>query len=199
MSSAEVSIIFVIGSPGSGKGTLCKKLADEFGFSHLSVGDLLRSLTPLNTETKVIDSVRRGELVPVVSLAPFLKDRIEKEKQKGQKTMLVDGFPRRLDQAAAIEAIIGKPILVLLFDCPESSAQARFLTRKLAGREADDDQTFRKRYNEFNQLNPQIVEHYKAEGSLVEIDTSGETEVSYQKLMQALKDTKQWRLLATAR
>ncbi|OCL04021.1 P-loop containing nucleoside triphosphate hydrolase protein, partial [Glonium stellatum] len=158
------------GAPGSGKGTLCKRLSEEYGFSHLSVGDLLRRLTSSSNAIESISyGVHRGELVPVDALAPILKSSVDNEKKSGRKKILVDGFPRRLDQAAPVEALIGSPALVLFFDCPEHIAEKRFLSRRLAGREADDDQTFKKRYREFSELNLSIVENYHAKGILLKV------------------------------
>lgn len=59
--------------------------------------------------------------------------------------------------------------MVLFFNCPEHVAMERFITRKLAGREKDDGEMFTKRYREFKDLNPDIVEHYRKRGILVEV------------------------------
>jgi adenylate kinase family enzyme len=64
---------------------------------------------------------------------------------------------------------IGNPLLVLFFDCPKDTAQRRFLTRRLAGREGDDERTFQKRYQEFTKLNPEIAEMYRRRGILLEV------------------------------
>ncbi|KAF1994237.1 P-loop containing nucleoside triphosphate hydrolase protein, partial [Amniculicola lignicola CBS 123094] len=158
---------------GSGKGTLCKRLSEEYGFSHLSVGDLMRGLlSSPSVDTEFIDSVKSGKLVSVEALAPILKSQIEKEKQRGQTKILVDGFPRRLDQAVPVEALVSfllNPVLVLFFDCPEGVTEKRFLTRNLSGREADNDWMFKKRYQEFTQLNPDIVDHYRTRGILLSV------------------------------
>lgn len=69
---------------------------------------------------------------------------------------------------------VGNPKLVLLFDCPESIAEKRFLTRKLPGRETDDIQTFRKRYHEFRRLNPGIVASYEKKGILLKVRQSSQ-------------------------
>lgn len=101
MDSSTKSLIFIIGAPGSGKGTLCKKLSGEYGFSHLSVGDLLRQFTSLSNANKnIVDCVHHGELVPVKALTPILKSHIDEEVESGRNIILLDGFPRRLDQAA---------------------------------------------------------------------------------------------------
>ncbi|PVH91016.1 P-loop containing nucleoside triphosphate hydrolase protein, partial [Periconia macrospinosa] len=165
---------------GSGKGTLCKRLSEEYGLKHLSVGDLLRGImSSPNTDMSIINKVQNGELVPVEVLAPILKTQIDKEKQNKWRKILVDGFPRLLDQVAPVEAmvspIIGSPVLVLFFDCPEEVAKKRFLTRKLVGREADDDWTFRKRYQEFTKLNPSIVEYYRTRGVLLAVGRTNYT------------------------
>ena len=60
-------------------------------------------------------------------------------------------------------------MLVLFFDCPEKVAEQRFLTRKLTGRETDDGQTFRKRYQEFTELNSNIVENYQTKDILLKV------------------------------
>ncbi|KAF2154162.1 P-loop containing nucleoside triphosphate hydrolase protein [Myriangium duriaei CBS 260.36] len=184
------SIIFVIGAPGSGKGTLCKKLAHDHGFEHMSVGDILRlyASSP-EAEEDIVHSMRHGELLPPEQLAPILRKALHDCRRD---KILLDGFPRKPEQAAPIEALIGAPMLVLFFDCPEHLARQRFLTRKLPGREADDDQLFTKRYREFADLNSEIVEDYKVKGVLLAIDTSGETDTSYQRLLEALRVRKEW-------
>ncbi|KAF1842324.1 P-loop containing nucleoside triphosphate hydrolase protein, partial [Cucurbitaria berberidis CBS 394.84] len=156
--------------PGSGKGTLCKRLSEDYGFVHLSVGDVLRELVASpDADEGIVNNIRSGELVPVETLAPLLKSQTEKACRDGRKKILVDGFPRRLNQAAPVEAVLGSPILVMLFDCPEELALERFLARKLAGREKDDEQMFKKRYQEFNVSNPSIVDHYREKGLLLEV------------------------------
>lgn len=105
-------------------------------------------------------------------------------------------------------------MLVLHFDCPENLAREHFLTRKLAGREKDDERMFEKRYKEFAASNPSIIEHYQSRNLILEvglvvfvafqcsklgqIDTSGQTEVSYQELIGTVKDTDKWGSLVGA-
>jgi adenylate kinase family enzyme len=96
-----------VGAPGSGKGTLCKKLSEEHDFSHVSIGDLLRSVASSScTDITVVNSVKNADLLPVEVLAPILEAHIDKEKRIGPKKILIDGFPRRLDQAEPIEALV---------------------------------------------------------------------------------------------
>lgn len=99
---------------------------------------------------------------------------------------------------------------VLLFDCDEKTAERRFLTRKLPGRESDDASLFTRRYREFAVENAQITSVYQERDLLItvslasivcsytkrlQIDTSGETKVSYEKLLVGLKATSLARFL----
>lgn len=94
------------GSPGAGKGTLCKRLAADYGFTHLSVGDMLRDLVanPDDADDVVRDYVKRGELLPMEHLLPLLKVKIGK--CVSGRPILLDGFPRRLDQAWEFEEVV---------------------------------------------------------------------------------------------
>lgn len=83
-------------------------------------------------------------------------------------------------------------MLVLFFNCPKQIAKQRYLTRKLKGRESDDETLFEKRYEEYVRENEDIVCYYRQLGILVEIDTSRSVEESWGKLSDALKEIK-WR------
>ncbi|KUJ14255.1 uncharacterized protein LY89DRAFT_590043, partial [Mollisia scopiformis] len=92
----------ILGCPGSGKGTLCKLLVQDYGYRHVSVGDLLRSLVDGSSEpnTDVVNHVQQGTLVPTAVLLNILERAIMPETRD---SILVDGFPRRLDQGIASE------------------------------------------------------------------------------------------------
>ncbi|PNS14671.1 Uridylate kinase isoform B [Sphaceloma murrayae] len=187
-------LIFVIGAPGSGKGTLCSRLALENDFVHLSVGDLLRQASSAGSEVldqTVVECVRKAELIPAKTLAKVLATHVGRGKENRQCRFIVDGFPRDIDQIKAVEDIIGKPKLVLFFDCPKAEANQRYLTRNIEGRD-DTSDLFEKRYSEFEEKNGPIVEHYRKEGALIKIDTSGVSDVSFNQLNQALRQRDEW-------
>lgn len=93
------------GAPGAGKGTLSSKLASDYGFKHLSIGDLLRQVVASpDADKTVVEYVRRGELVTTSLLFQILKPHIE-----GGGTIILDGFPRRLDQAKEFENQVNDP------------------------------------------------------------------------------------------
>ncbi|KAH8128851.1 adenylate kinase-domain-containing protein [Trichoderma asperelloides] len=162
MNPKTEGIIFVLGAPGAGKGALSSKLASDYGFKHLSIGDLLRQVVASpDADKTVVEYVRRGELVTTSLLFQILKPHIE---QRG--TIILDGFPRRLDQAKEFETRFQLPVLVLFFDCPKDLAEKRVINRK-QGREGDNVETFRKRHDEFLELNPPLVRHYEQMGKLI--------------------------------
>jgi adenylate kinase len=92
-----------LGPPGAGKGTQAKQVAAKTGLEHLSTGDILRDEvargTPLGTEAK--GYMDQGELVPDELIIGMIRGRIERAK----KGFLLDGFPRTVAQAKALESI----------------------------------------------------------------------------------------------
>ncbi|KAK4158059.1 hypothetical protein C8A00DRAFT_39615 [Chaetomidium leptoderma] len=178
--------IFVI----AGKGTLSKRLAEDNDFTHISVGDLLRE--NFDEEPAITWHVEKGELLPMQYLLPCLKTAF-RDSPSGCP-IIVDGFPRRADQVRAFEKAFGAPHLVLFFQCPRDLAKKRVISRN-EGREGDNAEVFDKRYSEYLELNSAILDYYgstRGNGKLVEVNTSGETEVSYSKLLAALQARNEW-------
>ncbi|ETS01023.1 P-loop containing nucleoside triphosphate hydrolase protein, partial [Trichoderma reesei RUT C-30] len=170
------------GAPGAGKGSLCKKLANKYGFTHLSIGDVLRGVVAMpEADETVVEYVRRGDLLPTELLFDVLRPHVN-----AGGTIILDGFPRRLDQAEAFEREFQAPLLVLFFDCPRALAEGRVINRK-QGREGDNIETFKKRYDEFQNLNPPLLERFEEQGKLITIDTSGYTNNSYATLLALLQ------------
>lgn len=86
-------VVFVLGGPGSGKGTQCALVASKYHFEHLSAGDLLRAERKKDTETaRVINScISEGRLVPSEVTTGLLATAITNSESKN---FLIDGFPR---------------------------------------------------------------------------------------------------------
>lgn len=103
---AKIRVVFVLGGPGSGKGTQCSRiLKDHADFGHLSAGDLLReeAATPGSQYGQLItDIMKAGEIVPMHITIGLLRNAILKQCDS-KRVFLVDGFPRKLDQAHAFE------------------------------------------------------------------------------------------------
>ncbi len=98
--------IVLLGAPGAGKGTQAQRLVEEFGYAHISTGDLLRAAvaaqTPLGVEAK--GYMDKGALVPDELVIGLVKERLAEPDAK--EGFILDGFPRNLDQARALDAAL---------------------------------------------------------------------------------------------
>ncbi|KAF2759855.1 P-loop containing nucleoside triphosphate hydrolase protein [Pseudovirgaria hyperparasitica] len=184
-------LVFVIGAPGSGKGSLCHKLRDDFGYSHLSIGDHLREMVASDSDTiskEVMNCIADNELLDITDLEPIMTRAINTLYSNGAKVVLLDGFPRELNQALHMEKCFRAPDLVLHLQCEEPLVHQRYLTRAIPGRN-DTTDVFKKRYKEFVRLNSPILAEYNHRGILVTVDSSGDVNATYQKLLSALRET----------
>lgn len=100
----QAKVIFIVGGPGSGKGTQCEKIAKEFGYTHLSSGDLLREEVKSGSERghKLNEMMQKGILVPNEIVLDMIRDAIIK-RIDSSKGFLIDGYPRQVDQGIAFE------------------------------------------------------------------------------------------------
>lgn len=100
-----------IGPPGSGKGTLCSKLSKDFGYFHLSVGDYMREMSRNSSfeedEGAIREHLQQGKLLPTKMVIPILHRKITNELKNSNRLFLIDGFPRKLDQALEFESQVG--------------------------------------------------------------------------------------------
>lgn len=102
-SSSDVSVIFVLGGPGSGKGTQCARLVKDYGFEHLSAGDLLRAEQARSGSKYgqlIADYIKAGDIVPQEITLALLEQAMRSSKST---KFLIDGFPRKMDQALTFE------------------------------------------------------------------------------------------------
>ena len=97
--------IILLGAPGSGKGTLAKKISKDFDIPQISTGDLFRAIVKEDSElaSKVREIMQSGGLVPDEVTIEIVKERIAKDDCK--KGFILDGFPRTVNQAKALEGI----------------------------------------------------------------------------------------------
>ncbi|XP_007663227.1 adenylate kinase isoenzyme 1-like [Ornithorhynchus anatinus] len=132
-------IIFVIGGPGSGKSTQCKKMAAKYGFHHVALGDLLRQEGSEATSRgrQIQDIMNKGLLLPAGAILDILNDNMLSQPET--RGFLVDGFPRDLDQAQEFEQTVGRlPDAVIALDCETETLIHRLLLRGQSGGRADD-------------------------------------------------------------
>ena len=125
--------IILMGPPGAGKGTLAKQLKQALNLVHISTGDMFRENIKGGTELGLLAKsyIDRGDLVPDQVTIDMLKDRLAKE--DCANGFLLDGFPRTLPQAEALERLskeINRPIEVVVnLDCNNEE-----LIRRISGR-----------------------------------------------------------------
>jgi len=124
-----------LGPPGAGKGTQAKLLSQRMGFLHLSTGDLLREAvknqTPLGKKAK--EYMDRGELVPDELIVQLIEETMPKD-----GNVILDGFPRTVNQALALEEMLkgkGEKISkVLFFDVPDEVIIDRLSGRRVCSK-----------------------------------------------------------------
>lgn len=165
-------ITFVLGGPGSGKGTQCEKIVETYGFTHLSAGDLLRNEISSNTKngSMILEIIKEGKIVPSEVTVKLIQKAINSRKNH---KFLIDGFPRTEENRLAYEQIIGAgPNLVLFFDCPKEEMVKRVLNRN-QGRIDDNEETVKKRLKVFKELSLPVIKYYSKKGILHTINAVG--------------------------
>ncbi len=164
--------LLLLGPQGSGKGTQAKRVAEEHGIPHISTGDMFRAAmlagTPLGLEIKPIYD--RGDLVPDELTVALIRERLaEPDAAAG---FVLDGFPRNLAQAEALDAMLGEigRVLdaILFFDLDDETATTRALGRAHEeGRADDTPEGIARRLALYHEVTEPVVEYYRVTGKLV--------------------------------
>ncbi|KAL5224452.1 hypothetical protein ABZP36_011091 [Zizania latifolia] len=165
----KITIVFVIGGPGSGKGTQCAKIVNQFGFTHLSAGDLLREEAKSGTEqgTMTKNLMHEGRLVPPDLIVKLL---LKAMRESGNDKFLLDGFPRDEESRQAYDNIIHiEPELVLFIECSKEEMERRILHRN-QGRDDDNVDTIRRRFDVFQESTVPVIQYYEKRGKLRKVD-----------------------------
>ncbi|PHU22868.1 UMP-CMP kinase [Capsicum chinense] len=161
-------VAFVLGGPGSGKGTQCLKIAETFGFEHIGAGDLLRKEMYSGSENgdMIQKLMKEGSIAPSEVTVKLIKKAIESAENR---KFLIDGFPRSEENRMAYERIVGaEPNFVLFFDCPEEVMVKRVLNRN-EGRVDDNEHTVKERLKVYKGTTLPVVNHYAKKGKLYKV------------------------------
>jgi len=162
LKTKKVPIIWVLGGPGSGKGTQCERLIKRYGFQHLSSGDLLRDEVASGSEKgkELNEMMKNGVLVPRAVVLDLIKTAMLKNLESA-KGFLIDGYPREVEQGEDFENQIAPASLVLYFDCSDETMKTRLLGRALSSGRADDNEaTIVKRLVTFHQCSDPVIKKY---------------------------------------
>ena len=181
--------IVILGPPGAGKGTQAVMLAEQRGYTHLSTGDMIRDEMARQTElgTFAKQFYDRGDLVPDDVIIGMISGRIRDSAQG----VVLDGFPRNVAQAAALDQQLEQdetPLdRVVMLRVDPDEAVARILKRRdIEGRADDTPDAIRNRLEVFNQQTAPVIDYYAQSGRLIEIDGLGEIDEVKQRLHEAL-------------
>jgi UMP-CMP kinase len=166
--NSKPQVVFVLGPPGSGKGTQCTKASQVFHALHLSAGDLLRDeqAKPGSEHGKLIaDYIKEGKIVPVEITVRLLVKAIKEN--KGQR-VLVDGFPRSMDNLDGWYRVAHDDVNTLgcLFFSAEDEEelQRRIIERgKTSGRADDDVEVLKKRFRTMHEVTLPVVKRLEFE------------------------------------
>lgn len=188
--------IVLLGAPGAGKGTQSAHLVDEFGFTHLSTGDLLRAAVKEGTELglQAKSYMDAGELVPDEVVIGLVEERL---KAAPEASFLLDGFPRTPAQAVALDGVLShldeKLDHAVALEVDDEAVVARMSQRRVCHscgfpgtvetgpvcpkcggdmyqREDDNEETVRNRLAVYEKSTSPLIDYYRGNGILVEID-----------------------------
>jgi adenylate kinase len=164
--------LLFLGPPGAGKGTQAVKVAERRGLLHLSTGDLLRAEVAGGSELgKEAEAVMaRGELVSDALVLAIVRGRLSSH----QGGWLLDGFPRNLTQAEALDGLLAELNqqieLVVLLEVDDAVLIQRLLSR---GRADDNEEVIRNRLEVYRQQTAPLIEHYRSQGLLQAVEAAG--------------------------
>ena len=188
--------IVLLGAPGAGKGTQAQKLVEDYGFAHISTGDLLRAAVKAGTKlgVKAKSYMDEGKLVPDKLVVDLVTERLADDDT--QKGFILDGFPRNTAQAVTLDSALsemGRNLdAALLVDVKADVIVRRLSSRRTcrdcgytapAGvdvcpscggqmyqRDDDKPETIQKRLDVYESQTSPLVEYYRGKGLLKVVD-----------------------------
>jgi adenylate kinase family enzyme len=188
-------VVFVLGGPGTGKGTMCQLAETQLGWTHLSIGELLRAARETGSPdaTAIDECFTAGKLAPNGIVVNLLKGAMERAiRTTGKINFLLDGFPRSRDNLESWYEMIGREAelpKMLYLECPYEVLEQRILGRAtFTGRSDDNVESIKLRYDTFKAETLPAVEIFKSKNRCVEIDTSQSRQAVYALITENLAE-----------
>lgn len=208
--------LILMGAPGAGKGTQAEVISERYEIPAVSTGSILRAEIKSGSELgKVVKSlIDEGNFVPDEIINPIVKKRVSQPDCVGG--FILDGYPRDMSQVKALEQMgieIDKVLYVQLDDqsiierlsgrrvcenCGETyhmlyqTSQAGERCEKCGGklivRKDDRPETIKERLVTYHQVTYPVVEHYRRQGKLVQVDSSGSVEATTEQTLRVLEE-----------
>jgi len=173
---SELNLV-MLGAPGTGKGTQAVRIAETHGIPHISTGEMLRGAIAAGSELgqKVKSIVESGGLVPDELVIDVIRNRLDQSDT--QNGFVLDGFPRTLAQAEALDLLLaelGRPLKVVLeLELAEDTAAERMLGRAAElGRADDTPEVIRNRFEVYRRQTEPLSKYYLSKGILVAVDST---------------------------
>jgi adenylate kinase len=183
--------LLVLGPQGAGKGTQAKRISDEFGIPHVSTGDMFREAREAGTELgrQVAPLLDRGMLVPDEVTIAMIRERLSAS--DASNGFVLDGFPRNLPQAEALDemlAAIGRGLdAILFFDVSDSVGMERALNRaQIENRTDDTQEVIARRLATYHSDTEPTIEYYRTTGKLVPVRAGRTIEEVWNEISSAL-------------
>ena len=209
--------IIMLGAPGAGKGTQAKMISEKYDIPHISTGDIFRANIKNGTELgkKAKSYMDQGLLVPDELVVDLVVDRVNKD--DCVKGYILDGFPRTIPQAEALDAALGEDKIDYAIDIevPDENIITRMSGRracvgcgatyhivynptktegiceacgeKLILRDDDKPETVQKRLDVYHEQTQPLIDYYKKAGCLVEMDGTVDIQVVFDNIIKVLE------------
>jgi len=208
--------IALLGRQGAGKGTQATRISHHFAIVHIATGDMLRAAvragTPFGEKAKAY--IDRGELVPDAVIIGVVSERLA-EPDAARRGFVLDGFPRTIAQAEALDALLAPARLDVVVDLevPEWLVVERLASRRVCSvcganysttlqprvdwtcdvcggevvqRSDDTEEAIRRRLAAYEEQTTPLIAYYREQGVLEVVDGVGEPDEVHERILEAL-------------
>lgn len=193
MENSKPKVMFIIGGPGSGKGTACEQMIKAYKFQHLSTGDLCRAEIKRESDLgkEIQATVASGKMVSSDVIVKLLRKGIE-ERGWNKHFFILDGFPRNFSNIESWNAIVKDEIDVigvLYLHCGDEVMRKRILKRgETSGRADDNEETLKTRIQVFFDETMPVIDHYKKLGKLYEVSAEGTIDQAFAEVRRVVEN-----------